>query len=414
MKRIIFILTVAVLLSFNFLMAQGEASAIFLLIAPGSRAEAMGEAQVANSQDAYSSYWNPAGMAFMPKSEIGLMHANWLKNLGIDDMYYDVVTGGVKTSMGTFGGHIIYLNLGEQQRTSPTGMDMGTFRSYLTATTLSYGTKLSKNSAIGINTKVVYQKLTDKGTVQEEGTGSALHFAFDVGYQKRRIFSDRVDFGMALSNIGPKVTFIDEAQADPQPTNLKLGFNFNIVDQQFHKFSVVTDMNKMLVASHPSMDIDGDHYISDSEEGYTDPLYKAIFTSWTDDWKYDGDIDYDGNGKIGGFTFNDISGTYEADTSAGSWGDFNERGKKEVGSKDDGSFQNEIDEMIFNVGMEYAYNNLFFLRAGFAYDKAGDIKTPTLGFGILYHNIGADFGYTSAEEGHPLANTMRFSLRFMF
>ena len=179
-------------------------------------------------------------------------------------------------------------------------------------------------------------------------------------------------------------------------------------------------MNKLLVASYPSMDTDGDYLISDNEKAYTDPLYKAIFTSWVDDWKYDGDIDYDNDGLIGGFKLNTITGEYEKmqDTTANGeiieWGTCNIGGKKEIGSKEDGSFKNEIDKMIFNVGMEYAYNNLFFIRAGFAYDKAGDIKTPTLGFGILYHNLGFDFGYTAAESGHPLANTMRFSLRMMF
>ena len=42
--------------------AQSEAGAIFLLIAPGARAGGMGEAQVAVANDAYASYWNPAGL----------------------------------------------------------------------------------------------------------------------------------------------------------------------------------------------------------------------------------------------------------------------------------------------------------------------------------------------------------------
>ena len=46
------------------LTAQSEAGAIFLLIAPGARAGGMGEAQVAVANDAYASYWNPAGLDF--------------------------------------------------------------------------------------------------------------------------------------------------------------------------------------------------------------------------------------------------------------------------------------------------------------------------------------------------------------
>ena len=45
--------------------SQSEAGAIFLLIAPGARAGGMGEAQVAVANDAYASYWNPAGLGFL-------------------------------------------------------------------------------------------------------------------------------------------------------------------------------------------------------------------------------------------------------------------------------------------------------------------------------------------------------------
>ena len=65
-----------------------EAGAIFLLISPGARAGGMGEAQVAVANDAYASYWNPAGLAFLEGSELALMHVNWLRNLA-DDLYYE-------------------------------------------------------------------------------------------------------------------------------------------------------------------------------------------------------------------------------------------------------------------------------------------------------------------------------------
>ena len=45
--------------------AVGEAGAIFLLITPGAGPAGTGEAQVAKSDDAYASYFNPAGLAFL-------------------------------------------------------------------------------------------------------------------------------------------------------------------------------------------------------------------------------------------------------------------------------------------------------------------------------------------------------------
>ena len=53
------------LLAIGNLRAVSEAGALFLLISPGARAGGMGEAQVAVANDAYASYWNPAGLAFL-------------------------------------------------------------------------------------------------------------------------------------------------------------------------------------------------------------------------------------------------------------------------------------------------------------------------------------------------------------
>ena len=79
--RVVFLLTTILAAP---LFAQSEAGAIFLLIAPGARAGGMGEAQVAVANDAYASYWNPAGLGFLDGSELALMHVNWLPGLAND------------------------------------------------------------------------------------------------------------------------------------------------------------------------------------------------------------------------------------------------------------------------------------------------------------------------------------------
>ena len=98
--------------------------AIFLLISPGARAGGMGEAQVAVANDVYASYWNPAGLAFLEGSEMAIMHVNWLPNLA-DDLYYEFLAFLPRhfPYLGTLGGHIIYLNLGEQIRMGETPDD---------------------------------------------------------------------------------------------------------------------------------------------------------------------------------------------------------------------------------------------------------------------------------------------------
>ncbi len=406
-------------------------SALFLLISPGARAGGMGEAQVALANDSYASYWNPAGLGFQEGYEISGMHVNWLPGLA-DDMYYDFLAGRVPVkNLGVFGAHIIYLNAGQQIWTDSQGNVLGEFTTYFMAGALSYSTLLRENSSVGFNFKILHQHLADKGIVVEgeETNPIATNFGFDFGYLRRALIGGRMDIGLMVSNLGPKVVFNDEDQADPMPTNLKAGFNLRVFDSKFNKINLVYDMNKLLVGSYPAMDWDGDGFVGGYDQvgtsyiiqgqvvegeyngdgqleiAHTDPWYKGLFTSWLDDWYLGGDRDLDGDRKIGG---------YAADTTATEGGLYNSVGDLEVGNADERKFSAELETLVHNVGVEYWYNDLFAIRAGFYYDRQGKIAAPTVGAGIRYGNYGFDFGYTSEKENHPLANTMRFSLLLKF
>jgi hypothetical protein len=207
-------------------------------------------------------------------------------------------------------------------------------------------------------------------------------------------------------------------------------------------------MNKLLVASYPDMDWDGDGYVGGynksggetnknayynkdgkKESAHTDPLYLAIFTSWVDDWLLGGDIDMSsaGNvpdGVIGGYNWDDKNGNGKIDVNEGEmvmtsgepgddgWGKYNAFGQKEVGSGNKRSIKDELDQLVHNIGIEYWYSDNFALRFGYIYDISGNISNPTVGIGLRYSDYGFDFGYTAGEVGHPLTNTMRFSLNW--
>lgn len=443
MKRFIVVSLTAIFVITSIGFAQSEAGSIFLLIAPSARAGGMGEAHTAVADDAYASYWNPAGLGFLEGTELALMHVNWLPNLA-DDMAYDFFAMRKSIpNIGTVGGHLIYLNLGEQTRTDEIGTELGKFSSYMFAFNLSYSTKINENSAFGINAKVSYQHLTDQGAGAEEGKGSSTDFGFDLGYMKKEFLFQNLTLGTTITNIGPKVSFIDKAQADPQPTNFTLGFNYQVLNSEYNKLSVVWDINKLLVASYPDMDWDGDGFIGGYDEdgnettknafynndgkqetAHTDPLYLALFTSWFDDWFLGGDIDMAsaGNladGVIGGWNWVDNNGNGKIDVDEGEMvesesGEYNEYGQKEVGSGDARSIKNELRQVVHNFGLEYWYSNVFAIRLGYIYDYNGKLFNPTMGVGLRYGGYGFDFGYTFGKPGHPLENTMRFSLNWVF
>ncbi len=358
------ILASMLLAGFSQSYAVSESAVLFLLISPGARAAAMGEAFVGLADDATAVYWNPAGLAYQKGREVTLMHANWLPQFG-SDLFYDF--GAYRQSfegIGTVGLNVTYLNLGEQTITDESGpTPLGTFNSNEFAFSGTFGTSLSENWAVGLGLRYIRSNLSSVGAGAEKGDGRASAFSFDVATLYRLPFAPKLSLGLNLSNLGPKITYIDAAQADPLPTNLKVGFAYRLVNNKFNKLTFVGDMNKLMVTRNA--------------DGTSDPFYKALFTSpWT----------------------------------------VVEKEKKNIGSSEDEEVVGE--SKIFNGtlsgGVEYWYSDLIALRAGKYWDKPGKVDFWSFGAGIQYSLYRFDFGYISAAEGHPLANTMRFSLTIGF
>ncbi len=276
-KRVIFVLALTLILGLGVVQESeagvAEATVIFLQISPGARAGGMGEAFVAVADDATTTYWNPAGLAFIDEQELTFMHVNWLPTFHLDDLYYDFISYVTNIEdWGTVGMNVIFLNLGETERRDEINTYLGTFRTFETAITGSYGSTVTENLALGLNTKFIYSHLADRGTGQERGSGVATNFAIDLGLLYKThdpLLGQPLNLGANLSNMGPKMAYIDRAQADPIPTNLKFGLAWHLIDDAHNRLTLAYDMNKLLVRKHP--------------DGETDPFYIALFTAWLDE-----------------------------------------------------------------------------------------------------------------------------------
>jgi len=85
--------------------------------------------------------------------------------------------------------------------------------------------------------------------------------------------------GFNLSNLGPKLTYIDAAQADPLPTNFRLGFGYKIFDDEYNSLTASLDFSRLLVRRRPAVvDSSGKVITAASVDG----LPKALFTAWGD------------------------------------------------------------------------------------------------------------------------------------
>src|SRR5690606_4933122 len=152
----------------------------FLQIEPDSRAAGMGMTGVAVADNASALVWNPAALAGPEGAQGTFTHAPWLPNLGAD-LFFEYLAGKYAVpGIGTFAGHITFLNLGEQQRTDEQGTDLGTFKSYDLALGASYGRQVLPTLAVGTGARFIYSNLGGiQGNDDVSGTGVSL--GFDLG-----------------------------------------------------------------------------------------------------------------------------------------------------------------------------------------------------------------------------------------
>lgn len=233
----------------------------FLLISPDSRAGGMGEANVAIADNASAVFWNPAGLGFQKGIEANFTHANWLPAFNAD-LFYDNLTGKYYVpNVGTFALGITYLNLGSSLQTDELGREGQTFKSYEFAVTGSYGVRVIPTLALGASLRYINSALSPFGAGAESGTGSASTIAFDIATLWKPKFDgwlgERFSAGLNISNIGPKIAYIDDSQADPLPTNFKLGFALRPLSDDYNKLTVAVDFNKLLVARDANGNTDG-------------------------------------------------------------------------------------------------------------------------------------------------------------
>jgi hypothetical protein len=249
--------------------AQGESAVPFLLIAPNSRASGMGESGTGSVDDVSAVYWNPGALAFLDGQEISITHANWLPAFGLSDLFYDHLNYRQKIDAlgGTIGASVTYLSLGEfiiTDSNSPT--ERGRFRSYEYAVTLGYATLATQELGVGMNFRFIHSALSPIGTEQEKGSGITSTVSVDLAAQWHPASIKELSVGLDLSNLGPKVTYVDAAQADPLPTNLRLGFGYKLLQDEYNQLTYSLDFARLLVRRH--------------EDGTSDGLPKSLISAW--------------------------------------------------------------------------------------------------------------------------------------
>lgn len=104
--------------------AAGTAGSEFLNLDVDARGMAMGGAYSALTNDAYAMFWNPAGLALVPRASVGVMHNEYVADIRFQYLSY---AQRINES-SVLAGAVRYLDAGAIDNTDLSGNAIGTFR----------------------------------------------------------------------------------------------------------------------------------------------------------------------------------------------------------------------------------------------------------------------------------------------
>lgn len=337
-------------------------------IAPDARSAGMGDVGVATDPDVVSQYWNPAKYPFtISRAGVALNYTPWLREL-VNDMDLAYLAGYYRIGdYSAVSASLRYFSLGEVFL--GTSDDAMTINPYEMSLDVAYSLMLSETFSIGAAVRWIYSDLTYDYT-SDTAPGSA--FAADLAcyYQNYINLGQRecqLGLGLNISNIGSKISFGGDNNSEFIPTNMRLGASLMIPIDEYNRFTIAADANKLLVPTYPKQE-DGE-----STEDYQERVQKNYY-----------DV-------------SSISGIFK------SFGDA------------PGGLKEELQEVQWSVGGEYVYHDKFALRAGYHHESAnkGNRKYFTVGAGFKMSVFSLDAGYVIATaKSNPLDQTLRFTLAF--
>ena len=340
-------------------------------IAPDARAAGMGDVGAATDPDVNSQYWNPAKYPFnISRAGVSLNYTPWLRQL-VNDMDLAYMAGYYRIGdYSAVSGSLRYFSLGEVIMGSSVTADDGmTIKPYELSLDVAYSLMLSEKFSLAAGVRWIYSDLTYD---YSEDTSPGSAFAADIAlyYQNYINIGARecqLGLGMNISNMGSKISFGGDDRSEFIPTNLRLGASLMVPIDEYNRFSIAADANKLLVPTYPKIN-DGE-----STSDYEDRVQREYY-----------DV-------------SSISGIFKSFSDA------------------PGGFKEELQEIQWSVGAEYTYHDQFSVRAGYHHESEnkGNRKYFTVGAGFRMSVFALDAGYVIATaKSNPLDQTLRFSLTF--
>ena len=367
MKRIVRIIAAGLVVTLSCYTANAQrylpvnTAAGYLTVAPDARSAALGNIGAASSPDASSQYWNSSKYVFMPKDiGVSLSYVPWMRNI-VNDINLINLAGYYKLDANqSLSASLNVMSYGSAYvRNDNSELELSSGVSDFSID-VAYARKLGEGFSAGVAFR--YIRAVSGSYQQKVEYGNA--FAVDINaYYALPLnllsANDELAFGLNLSNIGTKIKGSHSDDKYFLPSNLRLGGRLTTVVENDHKFSLMADINKLMVPA-PSVDDNGvvDAHLDKSS-------LAAVFYSFGDS-----------------------------------------------------SFSNELKEMTWASGLEYTYLSAFSARLGYFHESTHNGARSYIGFGAGYRyrmaTLDLSYSMHTRSANPALGDTFRVTLGVLF
>lgn len=343
----------------------------FLLISSDARASGLGDQGVSTSADNFSQHWNQSKFIFSESnSGFGFSYTPYLSSV-VSDVFLGNLTYFKRNSeRSVWSFSLKYFSLGEIDiLENPLDIPIVESPNEFTIDA-GYGLRLSNNLSLGITGRFLLSDVKLRSFNNETELASSIAVDISGFFQSNsfRLGNNNAIYraGFNLSNLGPKMKYSEMGEENFIPSNFRIGSGLEFIYDSNNSLTLTIEINKLLVPT-PNVAVygpDGSTIVSYSQPdiGFLSGIFKS---------------------------FNDAP---------------------------DG-FSEELKELTYSLGLEYSFNDVFFLRSGYfnEHELKGSRKFFTLGAGFnTQSNFQIDLSYliSTSDVISPLENTLRFSLSY--
>lgn len=198
----------------------GTAGANFLKIGVGPRAAGMGDAQTAVADDAYSAYWNPAGLSQLRYPEAAVMQ----NQMGVGVSHQHLAYAHPLGPLHAVGGSLTRLSAGTIESYDANNTRRGSVDASDLAFALSYSRLLggmgrtAPDIRLGVTGRFINEKLASASASTFGGDVGLLLGGFDNAFGEG---ARGYRLGLAVRNLGPGLKFATDTA--PMPRTIATG-----------------------------------------------------------------------------------------------------------------------------------------------------------------------------------------------